>query len=58
MFIHLKVNYMTLNELLSQEVKLPDELLDEAKHVRPDDYNREWVKGENGKKNTAQTEVR
>ena len=31
---------MTLNELLSQEVKLPDELLDEAKHVRPDDYNR------------------
>ena len=50
MFIHLKVNYMTLNELLSQEVKLPDELLDEAKHVRPDDYNREWIKGENGKK--------
>ena len=57
LLVHLKVNCMTLNELLSEEVKLPEELLlseeeilDEAKHVRPDDYNREWVPGKNGEK--------
>lgn len=42
---------MTLNELLNQEITIPEELtLNEAKHVRPDDYNREWVSGKNGEK--------
>lgn len=34
---------MNLNELLNKNIEISEELIDEAKHIRPTDYERRWI---------------